>query len=168
VRNILFLLALGLLVLGCGPTRDRGGDDDDDDSAANDDDASDDDDDKCLDDSFEPNDSFEDAWKANPGDPPVDLRVCPGNEDFLFVPPPNFIGGDYTLTVIFSEDEGDIDINLLDTSGVIVDSGEDVWGENETVEVTEENRGTVLQIQLYADFGDVPGTDYELMATPGG
>ena len=137
--------------------------DDDDDATGDDDDATGD---PCIEDSYENND---DAASATPiADGTISsLSSCPGDSDYYLI---SLAAGDeLDVSVLFSHAEGDIDVELIDSAGTVLDSGVST-DDNESLGPYSAvaNTDVLVLVELYADTGSFPGNSYELEVTISG
>ncbi len=136
---------------------------DDDDSTGDDDDSTGDDDDStagtCADDSFEDNDSSDQAAALSISQH-QNLRSCPEDEDFYAL---QLNAGDsLEIDVLFNTADGDIDAGLYDPQGVGLDSGASTT-DNESMSGVADIAGTyILRVLLYSETDAVLGNDYSL------
>ena len=113
----------------------------------------------CPFDPLEPNDARTSARAVSPGTF-SGLGSCPMNEDWYAVS----IGAGQTLdvNVAFAHAEGDIDIQLYNSSGATVVSSVTAT-DDEALSLQSSAGGTyTLRVYLYADTGSSPGNVYDL------
>lgn len=125
----------------------------------------------CTDDAFdtggENNDVMEQAAEVATGS--YDLTVCEGDDDY-FVADLN-VGDEITVTLNFTDAEGDIDLDLLDIDGTPLDTSHSIT-DVETVNWTAVEAGPVfIYVELWRDDGTTPGNTYGMavdivLATP--
>lgn len=119
----------------------------------------------CTADSLEPNDAAGSASPISAGSTP-NLTSCAGNDDYYRLA--LTAGQNVTITVQFTDAEGDIDAEVRDPAGTVVASGT-TNTDNETLSFTAGAAGNyVLRITLYGDAGSSPGNSYNLMTAIGG
>lgn len=113
----------------------------------------------CAADGFEENDSAAAARAMTPGTT-SGLNVCTGDDDYYAY---TFAQGDIvTGNITFSDAEGDIDVQLLNSGGTEVAGGSSAT-DNETFTYTVATAGTYdLRVHLYGDGGSTPGNPYGL------
>jgi hypothetical protein len=142
-------------------------DDDDDDAAGDDDDAADDDDATpplpCTDDANEDHDDQANALALSPGLLAAQT-VCDGDEDWYSIAVP--AGQMLTIDLTFLDEEGDIDLEILDANGDLLDdsvSGSD--DESAATEAVEVATDVFVRVWLYGDGGQFGGNEYDIEAT---
>lgn len=116
----------------------------------------------CTDDTFEDNDSMPGATAITDHHISMSgLRICPDDDDYYSVPLNT--GNEITVDLYFSHAEGNIDIELLNHLGTVVDLAESS-GDNETLSYSVEDDGNhYIRVYFYAgDSGLVPGNDYDM------
>lgn len=113
----------------------------------------------CTADRFEPNDTAQTAATIN-GGLQSGLSLCAGDQDFYQVA----LGANdnVDVTVDFVHGEGNIDIQLLDPSGAVVQTSATMTGQ-ETISVTAATAGVyTLRVFLQQDLGPNPGNTYTM------
>jgi len=119
----------------------------------------------CPSDFLEPNDSLATARPTGLTDLNTNW-ACSGDDDYYSAY--LFAGETLDVLVEFYDDEGDIDIALLDSTGAPLQTSE-TSDDEETVFYTATETGFVyLQVYLFADAGITPGSPYitELALVP--
>jgi hypothetical protein len=120
----------------------------------------------CAVDASEENDSSAAARPISPGTI-QNLNTCTGDDDFYSI---QLAANDQiSATASFSNGEGDIDLQLLDSAGTVLDSAT-TTGNSENVSFTAASAGTYyVRAFLYADNGSTVGNTYSLdvQVTPG-
>ena len=111
------------------------------------------------DDRLEENDSFEDGAFLGP-ELYTRLLACPGDEDFYTILLAD--GETVSVTLTFSDAEGDIDLRLLDESETVVASSLSVTDDEEIVFTSEGLEFYRIRVNLPVDDGDVPGNSYDM------
>jgi hypothetical protein len=119
----------------------------------------------CTVDALEENDSMGAAATITPGQR-TGLNTCTGDDDFYAV---NLSAGDQiNATASFTNGEGDIDVQLLDGSGTVLDAAE-TTANTESVSYTVSAAGTYyIRVFLYGDAGSTTGNTYTLDVSIGG
>lgn len=113
----------------------------------------------CEDD-FEPNDTFEEAFNAAPGD--YNSLLCPGDADFFAV---TLAEGETLLAAAsFINDEGNINLRLYDTDGVTeLDASESTFANSEVIAFTATVAGDYF-IEVFSPDAETLNT-YDLNFT---
>ncbi len=113
----------------------------------------------CEDDGYEDNDTILSAPPVREGDFPG-LWVCPGDLDFFSIE--LGAGDELTVSLSFSNAEGNIDLRLKDEigRGVAVSVGAT---DDEAITYTASEAGTYLiRVNLHSDGGTIPGNGYDM------
>ena len=142
-------------------------DDDDTTPAPDDDDIVPDDDDAtppgCVDDGYEDNDA-DSAPASVGGGPTPDLVTCDGDEDWFAFDVA--IAEMVSVDVVFSDAEGDIDLQLFDPSGTFLTGSQSVDDDEAVGPLQAQVAGDYLaRVWLWSDAGSVPGNEYDLVVT---
>lgn len=113
----------------------------------------------CTVDSFEENDTQGTAAPLASGSH-GNLNTCETDEDFYAITLQ--ANEDLTVDATFSNAEGDIDLELLDSSGTVVTDSASA-SDDESITYTAPASGTYfLRVFLYSDAGSTLGNDYGL------
>ncbi len=113
----------------------------------------------CTEDTYEDNDTDTAASVIAAGTIPS-LRICPGDDDYYTARV--LSGQTITVDVLFLHADGDIDVELIDSTGATAD-GSYTLTDNETVTDTATSDGAyIIYIYLYADDGSTLGNDYSI------
>jgi outer membrane biosynthesis protein TonB len=114
----------------------------------------------CPDDSYEDNDTDTTASTGITTGSYTSLRVCPSDDDYYSV---TVSPGDaVTVALLFSDAEGDVDVEIVDSTGTTVAYSDSIT-DNEWVTYTSSAGGTYLiYVYLYADSGASIGNDYDM------
>ncbi len=113
----------------------------------------------CSPDRYEPNDTRTAAAMIN-GGLQSGLTLCPGDEDFFQVALGTNDSVD--ITVDFVHGEGNIDIQLLDPNGTVVQSSATQTGQ-ETISLMATTAGVyTVRVYLTQDLGPNPGNQYTM------
>ncbi len=116
----------------------------------------------CTYDSFEPNDAAASASPVTVGSH-SGLGICDTDNDYFTIDLD--VGDQLTVDALFSDPEGDVDLELRDASGGLLDESDSVT-DNEQVSHTVTTAGTyVIRVLLYRDAGSLPGNAYALSIT---
>jgi len=143
---------------------DSGDSSDSSDSTQNDDDGDTSDDatspDICVDDALESNDTATTAWTVVPGSY-AGLVACDDNDDYYALDLND--GDSLTVSVLFGDDEGDLDLVVLDPTGDLLGASLSIDDDESVGPVTVDTTGTYLVIvNTFADNGVVPGNGYTM------
>ncbi len=119
----------------------------------------------CPADSFEENDTRATAKTISTGNH-TNLNTCTGDDDYYQI---TLAANDQIdATASFTNGEGDIDLELLDGSGTVLDSSS-TSNNSENVSFTVVTAGTYyLHVLLYADAGSTLGNTYSLNVSVSG
>ena len=112
------------------------------------------------DDRLEENDSFEDGAFLDP-ELYTRLLACPGDDDYYTILLAD--GETVTVTLTFDDDEGDIDLALLDESEARVASSVSVTDNEELVYTSESFEFYRIFVNLPVDDGSTPGNSYDML-----
>lgn len=114
----------------------------------------------CTDDSYEDNDTDTTASTGITTGSYTSLRICPSDDDYYSV---TVSPGDaVTVTLLFSDAEGDVDLEIVDSTGTTVAYSDSIT-DNEWATYTSSTGGTYLiYVYLYADDGTSIGNDYDM------
>ena len=109
---------------------------------------------------FEPNDSFATASPLIDGAVSA-LSVCStGDEDYYEFP--LFTGETLELSLAFDHGEGDIDLELLDSSGTVVASSFSSTDDEFLSYAVPSSGNYVIRVVLTLDTGALTGNSYEI------
>ena len=113
----------------------------------------------CADDTYEDNDAAGSPSMIGPMSI-GGLALCPGDDDWYAFAVRT--GDVVNLDVLFSDGEGDVDADLYDGAGTIVDQGRSA-SDNEALTHEVTTSGTyAVRVYLYGDDGSVPGNTYSV------
>lgn len=113
----------------------------------------------CTADAEEENDTSATAGTISPGSYGA-LTLCTGDDDYYALSLGN--GDQVSVSLAFTDAEGDIDLQLLDSAGAVLQSSSGVT-DTETVGHTTTAAGTyVIRTTLYGDAGSSPGNTYSM------
>jgi len=91
------------------------------------------------------------------------LSSCPTDEDWYVASVD--AGGEILVDVFFDDEQGDIDMELIDPTGAVVDSGVSSDDDEQVGPWTVTTSGDhLIRVYLYDDGGDLPGNDYTMDA----
>ncbi|HCP46431.1 MAG TPA: hypothetical protein DIU15_10330, partial [Deltaproteobacteria bacterium] len=147
----------------------------DDDSASSDDDSASSDDDSttspvsCVDDALESNDTASEAWNVVPGSY-AGLVSCEDDYDYFAIALND--GDSITVSLVFDDAEGDLDLALIGPTGDLVSSSLSVTDDESVGPITVDITGSyIIAVNTFADGGTVPGNGYTMsivVNTPAG
>jgi hypothetical protein len=112
----------------------------------------------CLEDSYEENDTQASASPVSAG-----LITGLGSCDADYYEVDLLIGETLSVSALFTDAEGDIDVQLMDASGAVLVSGTTMSDDEVLTPYVATAAGTyTVHVFLYADAGSVPGNSYDL------
>ena len=117
----------------------------------------------CGDDALEDNDDEFNAVAISSGFF-SSLTSCPTDEDWYVASVD--VGGEILADIFFDDEQGDIDAELIDPSGAVVDSASSSDDDEQLGPWPVLTSGDhLIRVFLYDDGGDLPGNDYSLDAS---
>jgi len=117
----------------------------------------------CVDDGYEPNDTQGDAFLLAAGSHPG-LALCDTSSDDWFAVD-LAMGDELTTALTFDNGEGDIDVQVLDPSGTVLDGGYSVNDDELVGPITAAVAGEHLVHTWLVDDPGLPGNPYDLELT---
>ena len=117
----------------------------------------------CIDDSYEDNDTDTTPSAVTGGNYP-DLASCPSDDDYYSVP--LLVGDELSADLSFIHADGDIDVQLIDPSGAVLDTGGSLTDDESVGPITAAVAGDFqIRVYLFGESDAVLGNDYEMDVT---
>jgi hypothetical protein len=113
---------------------------------------------QCAEDGYEDNDSLADPAAVSAGTI-SGLRSCLGDDDYFSIL--LSAGEEISIDVTFAHAEGDIQLELRDSSGALLASSTTATDDEQIVETPGAGL-FVIRVYLAADIGSTEGNDYDL------
>jgi hypothetical protein len=116
----------------------------------------------CVDDSFEENDTESAAAPVAAGFFPS-LVTCPADDDYYEIP--LAVGDTIDVALVFGDAEGDIDLELIDPFGTLVESSTTTTDDEAVSHVATSAGIYLIHVSLFADAGPLEGNTYDMDIT---
>ncbi len=113
----------------------------------------------CIDDAYEDNDTDATPAAVSAGNYPA-LAACPSDDDYYSFTAS--AGEDISALTTFSHAEGDIDMELFDSAGNLLDDSFSLTDNEGVSFVAPANDTYIVRVELFTDSGSILGNPYSM------